>query len=286
MKFSFVALFLALPGLAASPAALPSRKQLSTMVEQLQKTPDDDALRGKIIKLVSALKPAPALPAEAERRMARGSAAVKGAASAADFQDAAKEFEAATLAAPWYGDAYFNLGVTQDKAANYESALRSLKLALLAAPGSKEIKALMYEVEYRQEKGSPSALAAKQQSADAALMKSLEGAVFTEVGAKTVEFQYRISNGKAVFWTRRLAYNGGMCYDGSRRDGAIGEEAMCTDDTPAGPLTVPLEGRHGKIDQGPNHHSVTLEISEDGQSLQTRDIWVGDAPKDRVYKRR
>lgn len=62
------------------------------------------------------------------------------------------EFDQATLAAPWYGDAYFNLGVAQDKAENYEAALRSLKLAQLATPGSKDIKALIYQVEYRNNK--------------------------------------------------------------------------------------------------------------------------------------
>jgi tetratricopeptide (TPR) repeat protein len=84
--------------------------------------------------------------------MVRGTAAFKGAKSVADYRDAAKEFEQATHAAPWYGDAYLNLGVAQDKAENYEGALRSLKLALLALPNDKEIKALIYEVEYRKEK--------------------------------------------------------------------------------------------------------------------------------------
>lgn len=128
------------------------REQLNQMVEQLQKTPNDNALREQIINLAQKLKPAPAIPEEAERRMARGTAAFKGAKSAANYQDAAKEFEQATQAAPWYGDAYYNLGVTLDKAEEYEAALRSLKLAQLASPGSKDIKALIYEVEYRHEK--------------------------------------------------------------------------------------------------------------------------------------
>ena len=67
MTFSFVVLALAFPALAASPAAPPSRKQLSEMVERLQKAPDDTALREKIIKLAVVLKPAPAIPEEARR---------------------------------------------------------------------------------------------------------------------------------------------------------------------------------------------------------------------------
>ena len=147
--FIVVAAFLAL---YSNTYAQTPRAQLQQMIEQLQKSPNDNALREKIIKLATTIKPTPAIPDEAERRMARGAAAFKGAKSAANYQDAAKEFEQATLAAPWYGDAYFNLGVAQDKAENYEAALRSLNLARLASPDSKDIKALIYEVEYRHEK--------------------------------------------------------------------------------------------------------------------------------------
>lgn len=155
-------------------------EQLSQMVQQLQKTPGDNALREKIIKLAASIKPAPAIPSEAERRMVRGAAAFRSATSAADYQDAVKEFAQATHAAPWYGDAYFNLGVSQDKAGNHEAALLSLKFAQLTSPYSKEIKTLMYEVEFRQEKAnSPEARAAREvvraQEAEARFLASLEG---------------------------------------------------------------------------------------------------------------
>lgn len=177
------------------------REQLKQMVEQLQQAPNDNALREKIIKLAQTIKPAPAVPEEAERRMARGTAAFKGAKSVADYRDAAKEFEQATLVAPWYGDAYFNLGVAQDKAENYEAALHSLKLAQLASPEVKEIKALIYEVEYRNEKiNSPEAQAARraeiQQKKDTELKKNLDGAVFIKrktFDYGTGEWEIRIS---------------------------------------------------------------------------------------------
>ena len=145
----FVITFLAV---AASAYAQPPREQLQQMVQQLQKSPNDNVLREKIIKLAVTLKPAPTIPDEAERHMAYGTAAFTGAKSSADYKEAVKEFEQATLAAPWYGDAYFNLGVAQDKAENYEAALRSLNLARLASPNSKDIKALIYQVEYRGKK--------------------------------------------------------------------------------------------------------------------------------------
>jgi tetratricopeptide (TPR) repeat protein len=124
------------------------REQFTQMVEQLQNSPDDNNLREQIIKLAQELNPAPALPEEAERRMARGKAATEHAKSVEDYQDAVEEFKLATLAAPWHGDAYFNLGVTQSKAEDYASAIRNLKLAQLAYPEDKEIKTFMYKLEY------------------------------------------------------------------------------------------------------------------------------------------
>jgi tetratricopeptide (TPR) repeat protein len=178
MKLLF--LFFGVLTLANAAYAQSPREELQQMVEQLQKTPGDNALREKIIKMAQELKPAPAILEEVERRMVRGAAAFKIATSAAGFQDAAKEFEQATQAAPWYGDAYFNLGVSQDKAGNYEAALRSLTFAQLASPDSKEIKTLMYEVEFRQEKAnSPEARAvreaARAQEAEARFLASLGG---------------------------------------------------------------------------------------------------------------
>lgn len=148
-RLSVVLTFLVL---ASSVHAQSPREQLQQMVEQLQKAPNDNALRERIIKLGAELKPAPAIPEEAERRMVRGETAFKGATSVADYQEAAKEYEQATLAAPWYGDAYYNLGLVQDKAGDYKAALRSLNFALLTSPDNKEIKALIYQVEYRAEK--------------------------------------------------------------------------------------------------------------------------------------
>jgi tetratricopeptide (TPR) repeat protein len=147
-----ITLGVALLTLASSAYAQSPREQLRQMVQQLQKAPSDNALREKIITLAATLKPALALPEEAERHMAYGTAAFTGAKSPADYKEAVKEFEQATLAAPWHGDAYFNLGVAQDKAENYEAALRSLNLARLASPDSKDIKTLIYQVEYRNKK--------------------------------------------------------------------------------------------------------------------------------------
>jgi tetratricopeptide (TPR) repeat protein len=188
--------------LATSAYAQSPREQLQQMVEQLQKSPGDNILRERIIKLALTLKPAPALPTEAERRMARGEAAFKGSGSPADYKDAVKEFELATLAAPWYGDAYFNLGLAQDKTGDLDGALRSLKNAELALPGNKDVTTLIYQVEYRKEKAnSPEARAAREKEEGLRFVRSLEGASFDCGGWKTDEDEWKqdivVRDGKA-----------------------------------------------------------------------------------------
>ena len=186
------------------------------------------------------------------------------------------------LAAPWFADAYFNLGVTQDKAGSYEAALRSLKLAQLSAPDSKEIKALIYEVEYRHEKAnSPEARVAKQKLKDEALMKSLDGAVFTMMSDPEFEKQYRISNGRVVYWSRTINSYRCPCGERHRCDGTrpTSKEEMCA-------FSVPLDGRRAGY-RVPDGWSMTLEIAEDGQSLLMTEIdRPGSTPTDYVYKRR
>jgi tetratricopeptide (TPR) repeat protein len=161
------------------------QETLKQYISDLQKNPNDYPLREKIIRLVQEMKPAPAVPEEAERYMARGTAAVKSAKDANDFKDAVQEFEKATLAAPWLANAYYNLGFAQDKAGLYADAIKSLKLYLLAAPNAsdtKEVKSLIYEIEYRQEKAakesSPEAIAAKKQKEYDKWLRKLDGAKY------------------------------------------------------------------------------------------------------------
>jgi len=277
MKFAmnFLSLLFSVLILTNTAYAESPREQLRQMVEQLQTNPNDDALREQIIKLAQELKPGPAVPEEADRRMARGTAAFKGAKSVADYRDAAKEFEQATQAAPWYGDAYLNLGVTQDKAENYEAALRSLKLALLASPNDKEIKALIYEVEYRKEReSSPEVQAAKkkQQEQDERraaeeMIRGLEGEIFAKqeggsswnqthflrIRGGVVEFVerqtgslWRTGDGKLFYLCGRGGING--------QPEPIGTEMVCH-------RSGPFIGRIAREDY------IELEITTDGREI-------------------
>ena len=100
--------------LANTASAESPREQLQQLTAQLQNSPDDEALREKIIALALTLNPKPATPDAVA--MAEGAAeyAFKHALTNSDFSDAAKQYEKALLLAPWLADDYFNCGVAHE----------------------------------------------------------------------------------------------------------------------------------------------------------------------------
>jgi hypothetical protein len=150
-RFFFAVLIFAyiLPGVAsAAPkkASGASSELFDQSVADLQKNPADKALREKIIKLAVTMKPAPAIPEDAERNMARGVVFFTKATDNAGYRKAIVEFEAATNAAPWLDKAYYNLGVAQEKAGMFKDAISSLKLYLLAAPDAKNAREVRNQI--------------------------------------------------------------------------------------------------------------------------------------------
>ncbi len=111
----------------------------------------------KIYMLYQAL-PAKPSPSDAARRsMSRGQAAVESAKSAQDFDSAIRELEQATLNAPAWPDAYYNLGMVQGKLERYDEAIRNLQkyLDLASTAGDAEqVKTMIYQMEYRKEKAA------------------------------------------------------------------------------------------------------------------------------------
>jgi len=178
------------------------QQTLNQYVADLQKNPNDYALREKIIKHVQAMKPAPAVPEEAKRYLVRGKAAFKGAKEARDFQEAAEEFKKALLYAPWLAEGYYNLGVIQDKAGQYDDAMKNLKFYLIAAPkapDAEKVKELVYEIEYRKEKvAKDKDLAARKAAEDSRAQQEA-------AARKQAEFLSRINGARYVyyFWANR-----------------------------------------------------------------------------------
>lgn len=68
------------------------RDQLTQMVEQLQKTPTDNALRERIIRPAVELMPAPAIPEHARERFVMGVTLLKKASNPTDARRAGDGF--------------------------------------------------------------------------------------------------------------------------------------------------------------------------------------------------
>lgn len=274
----FVFAFLAL---AASVYAQSPHEELQQMVEQLQKTPTDTALREKIIKLAQDVKPAPVVPPEAKRAFVMGGTYQKEAKSPEDFGLAVKAFQDASTAAPWWGDAYYNLSVALESAKRYDEAKSALTLYLLTKPkDAEQAQERLYAIDAKKDLAARAAASAASaaRAAEERKKSSIEGAVFS-YSYTDVEVKYRISNGRAARSDRRLASGGPLCGSGAHMSGPIGEKMTCPDSYGT---TIPLVGRRGEISTmfGPK----TIEIAEDGQTLLMKEH-NGNEVYDRLFKR-
>ena len=188
LKMSFVFLFVSAMFLVSFPSPAQASSQQETLdqyISDLQKNPGDNSFREKIIKLAQEMKPVPALPEEAQKHLDRGVAAIEGAKSEEDFKDSITEFTQVVNSAPWFGGGYRPLAIAQDKAGQYDAALKNLEFYLLSQPSAEDAawaKSMMNKIEYRKEKAakesSPEALAQKQQDKTEAFLKSLNGSRF------------------------------------------------------------------------------------------------------------
>lgn len=181
-------------------AATP-QETLNRYIASLQKSPNDDALRKKIIKHVQEMKPRSAIPAEAEKYEGRAEYAIKNAKNEADFLDAANEYGKALLIAPWVSSYYFNQAIAFEKANKPKEAKQSFELYLVAAPHAsdardirKRIAGLEYALEKSAKGSSYQVSAANQQNEH--WIKNLDGARFvstpTDDGRIGYESRYRV----------------------------------------------------------------------------------------------
>lgn len=131
------------------------REQLKLMIEQLQKSPNNHALRENIIKIAQKLKPALAVPEEARRSFVRGNTAFSEAKGSDDYARAVQRYEEALVIAPWWGDPYFNLAKALEMRHEYNRAIQSLKFFLLTGPSADDVRKAQdysYVLEDKQEK--------------------------------------------------------------------------------------------------------------------------------------
>ena len=117
------------------------QQALSVAQDLADPTKENDA-REKVITAVRSLSVAPAIPEEARRYGVRGETIMNSAHNAADFRRAATEFEAAATIAPWWGSAYYNLGLVREGAKDARGAIAAFALFLKAEPDAPEAAAI------------------------------------------------------------------------------------------------------------------------------------------------
>lgn len=148
-------LLLAVCASAQTPRDELKQNEFAKMLDILQKTPKDDALRENIVRLAVELKPAPAVPEEARRELVVGNSAVEEATGADDYARAVKHYENALALAPWWGVAYLNLARAQELQFDYASAQRNLKLYMLtvaSADDTRKAQDYLYALQAKEER--------------------------------------------------------------------------------------------------------------------------------------
>lgn len=137
--YQLVILVFACLAATTSVCAQSPREQLQQLTEQLHKTPNDSALRERIIKLAPTLKPPPALPEAANTFEGRAQFAFKSAKSENDFLVAAREYEKAVAAAPWVAGYYSDLCTIYEKAGKFDDAKRHCGFFLIGLTDSAQM---------------------------------------------------------------------------------------------------------------------------------------------------
>ncbi len=111
----------------------------------------DESLRKNIIGLMPSVIPPPVLPEESHRLMTEGKVAFR----MGDYDEAEEKLRKASNLAPWWADAYYNLGLVFKKNRNLDDAVKCFNLYLLAAPGAKDaasVKEQIYEMQYKKKR--------------------------------------------------------------------------------------------------------------------------------------
>jgi tetratricopeptide (TPR) repeat protein len=94
---------------------------------------------------------------EAHRHFDRGIAAVETATATDDYESAIREFEQAVKLAPNWADAYYNLGMVQEKVEKFDEAIQNLRHYLRLSPEAADaeaVKTLVNKLEYKRDKAN------------------------------------------------------------------------------------------------------------------------------------
>lgn len=120
--------------LPAQAQTLSAQDSLNQYISDLRKNPNDNELREKIIRHVQMMSPAPSIPEQAREHFVMATTFQKEAKDNKGYELAIKEYKAALVIAPWWPEAYSNLGIVQKLAGQYDDSIQTLTLYLLTKP--------------------------------------------------------------------------------------------------------------------------------------------------------
>ncbi len=183
-------IFFLLLGISVSIAQAQSPQEtLNKYISDLQKNPNDSALREKIIKHVQTMRPLPAIPEEARRYFIEGNALLKAAKAQKGYGLAIDAYRQCLLTAPWWAEALYNYAVALDLANQFDEGMNALKLYIATNPGegeSRKAQDKIYEIGAKKklaaqerEESSPQAVAAREQNKSEDWLTKIDGRRYT-----------------------------------------------------------------------------------------------------------
>jgi tetratricopeptide (TPR) repeat protein len=183
------------------------RDSLNQYIVSLQQNPNDNALREKIISVSLRIKPAPAIPDNANEKLVMGTTFRDGKA----YGLAIKSLNEALLIAPWWGEAYKELGITLEFAEKFDETITAFQLYLKTNPGEEmttNTKNEIAKVKAKKEMAnSPVATEASNKNEEQSFLASLEGATYyieETLPSRHVLYWYELKGGELQFWQQCL----------------------------------------------------------------------------------
>ena len=165
------------------------QQTLNQYVSDLQKNPNDHALREKIIRHVQTMKQKPAIPEEARRHFIEGNTLLKAAKDQRGYGLARDAYRQCLLVAPWWADAYNNYAVALVLSGQFDEAVNALKLYIATNPGESESRKAqdkIYEIGAKKkiaaqekEPSPPKAVSSPQQNTFENLLRKIDGRRYT-----------------------------------------------------------------------------------------------------------
>jgi tetratricopeptide (TPR) repeat protein len=146
ISLAAVILFVLISAQIANAQAQSQQQTLNQYTADLQKNPNDNALREKIVKHVQDMTPSPAIPEEARRHYVMAMTYYKDSKKVEDYNASIEEFKRALLIAPWWPDANRDLGLAFRGAQRYDDAIAALKLYIATNPGKDKARATQDEI--------------------------------------------------------------------------------------------------------------------------------------------